>query len=354
MQNRPNKSKPGEKKINYRGGSYLFYLLAENVSDVIWITELDDPEHVLYVSPSITRLLGYNVAEAMAKTMAQIFTTDSYEYAWNVLREEMVRMKSGEIPQNYSRVLEIELLRKDGSRVPVEIKYSLIPPVDKKPARLLAVARDITDRKRAEYEFKQSVEKMHKALQGTVNAIAKMVEMRDPYTAGHQQRVAKLSMAIAKEMKFNTDQIRCIGIAAVLHDIGKIYIPAEILGRTGKLTDIEYQIVKTHVTGSYEILKNIEFPWPIAQIVLQHHERIDGSGYPDGLKGNQIFLEAKILAVSDTIEAMITHRPYRTALRIDVALEEIYKNKGKLYDKEVVDACFRLFMSRGFSFMHEK
>ena len=114
MQNRPNKSKPGEKKINYRGGSYLFYLLAENVSDVIWITELDDPEHVLYVSPSITRLLGYNVAEAMAKTMAQIFTTDSYEYAWNVLREEMVRMKSGEIPQNYSRVLEIELLRKGG------------------------------------------------------------------------------------------------------------------------------------------------------------------------------------------------------------------------------------------------
>jgi len=354
MQNRPDKSKPDEKKINYRSGSYLFHLLAENVSDVIWITELNDPEHVLYVSSSISRLLGYSVAEAMEKTMAQIFTPDSYELAWNVLREEIGKINSGELSRDYSRTLEIELLRKDGTGVPVEIKYSLIPAIQRRPARLLAVARDISDRKKAEHEIKQSVEKMHKALQGTVNAIAKMVEMRDPYTAGHQQRVAKLSMAIAREMKFTTDQIRCIGIAAVLHDVGKIYIPAEILGRTGKLTDIEYQIMKTHVNGSYEIRKNIEFPWPIAQIVLQHHERLNGSGYPEGLKDDQILLEAKILAVSDTIEAMITHRPYRAALRIDVALEEIYRNKGTLYDREVVDACFRLFMSRGFSFLHER
>ena len=201
-----------------------------------------------------------------------------------------------------------------------------------------------------EEERKRAKQKLQKTLEKTIHALASAIEMRDPYTAGHQKRVTKLACAIAKEMDLSKEQIEGIRMAGLIHDIGKISIPFEILTKPGKLNDLEYSLIKTHPQAGYNILKGIEFPWPVAQIVLQHHERMDGSGYPQGLCGKDILLEAGILAVADVVEAMSSHRPYRPAYGIDKALEEISKNKGILYDPEVVNACLRLFNQKGFKF----
>ncbi len=205
-------------------------------------------------------------------------------------------------------------------------------------------------RKRAYEELKRSYEKVKKSMISTVNAMSKVIELRDPYTAGHQQRVAKLAYAIAKEMGLPEDRIIGIQLAALIHDIGKMYIPAEILTKPGKLTDIEFEMIKAHPELGYNALKMIDFPWPIAEIIRQHHERLDGSGYPRGLKRDEILLEARIIGVADVVEAMASHRPYRPALGVDAALEEITKNKGKLYDPVVVDICVKLFREKGFNF----
>jgi len=201
-----------------------------------------------------------------------------------------------------------------------------------------------------EEERKRAKQKLQKTLEKTIHALASAIEMRDPYTAGHQKRVTKLACAIAKEMDLSKEQIEGIRMAGLIHDIGKISIPFEILTKPGKLNDLEYSLIKTHPQAGYNILKGIEFPWPVAQIVLQHHEMMDGSGYPQGLCGKDILLEAGILAVADVVEAMSSHRPYRPAYGIDKALEEISKNKGILYDPEVVNACLRLFNQKGFKF----
>jgi HD-GYP domain-containing protein (c-di-GMP phosphodiesterase class II) len=180
--------------------------------------------------------------------------------------------------------------------------------------------------------------------------MAKTVEMRDPYTAGHQQRVASLARAIAKEMGLSEEQTEGIYMAGIIHDLGKISIPSEILSKPGKITKIEFSLIKTHPRIGYDILKNIEFPWPVAQVVLHHHERMDGSGYPQGLSGNDILLDARILGVADVVEAMASHRPYRPGLGIDKALEEIVQKQGILYDTEVVEACLKVFTEKGFNF----
>ncbi len=187
-------------------------------------------------------------------------------------------------------------------------------------------------------------------MEGTINVIAKIIEAKDPYTAGHQQKVSKLATSIAWEMKLSEDKIEGIRIASLVHDIGKISIPAEILSKPTKLNEIEYSLIKDHSQIGYDILKSIEFPWPVAQIIFQHHERMDGSGYPQGLKGNNILLESRIMGVADVVEAISSHRPYRPALGIDKALEEISQNRGILYDPEVVDVCIKLFKERSFKF----
>jgi PAS domain S-box-containing protein/putative nucleotidyltransferase with HDIG domain len=210
--------------------------------------------------------------------------------------------------------------------------------------------RDITARKLAEEELKQALEKLRKTLAGTIQAISLTVETRDPYTAGHQKRVSNLARVIAQEMGLSTDTVENIRIAGVLHDIGKMSVPAEILSKPGKLTNIEMSFIQVHPQSGYDILKEAELPCPIAQIDLQHHEHMNGSGYPQGLKGDQIVLGARILAVADVVEAIASHRPYRPARGIDAALEEIEKNKGILYDAEVVEVCLKLFKEKGFSF----
>lgn len=210
------------------------------------------------------------------------------------------------------------------------------------------IFRDITRQKKTERDLIQSLEKLQKTIDDIVQAMALTVETKDPYTAGHQQRVAMIACAIARELGLDADQVEGIRVASILHDIGKIYVPAEILARPGQLCEIEKDLVKKHPLVSYDILKKIEFPWQIAQITLQHHERINGSGYPFGLSGENICLEAKILTVADVVEAMASHRPYRPALGVAAALEEITKNRGILYDEEVVDACNLLFTKKGF------
>lgn len=219
-----------------------------------------------------------------------------------------------------------------------------------KIARVFGTIQDITERKKAEDELKKSYTRMSKILDGIISAMAATIEIRDPYTAGHQQQVAKLAGAIAEELGLAEDTINAIYTAGVIHDIGKIGIPADILSKPGKLNQIEYALIKAHAQIGSDVLKNIDFPFPLAKWVLEHHERLDGSGYPAGLKDGEISREAKILAIADVVESMISHRPYRPSLGIDAALEEINKNKGKLYDAEAVAACTRLFKEKAFHF----
>jgi HD-GYP domain-containing protein (c-di-GMP phosphodiesterase class II) len=196
--------------------------------------------------------------------------------------------------------------------------------------------------------LQDSMEKLGKALEGSIQAIARTVETRDPYTAGHQQRVADIASAMAVEMGLSDAFAYGIRMGGVIHDLGKISVPVAILSKPGRINNIEFDLIKTHPTVGFDILKTIEFPWPIAQMVLQHHERINGSGYPSGLAGEEVILEAKILGVADVVEAMASHRPYRPALGIDKALEEISKNRGELYDSDAVDICLKLFREKGF------
>lgn len=201
---------------------------------------------------------------------------------------------------------------------------------------------------RARVEQQNTLQQLESSMERTVQAICATVEMRDPYTAGHQRRVADIASAIAAEMGLPADQIRGLHLAGIVHDLGKIHIPAEILSKPAKLSKIEYMLIQTHPQTAYNILKDVSFPWPVANAVLQHHERLDGSGYPDGLKEGEIILEARILAVADVVEAMASHRPYRAGLGIDAALAEVEKQRGTLYDAEVVDACLTLFRDKGF------
>lgn len=199
-------------------------------------------------------------------------------------------------------------------------------------------------------ELRESEQKLKTSLLDSITALAAIVEMRDPYTAGHQRRTAQLAIAIAKELQLPAEQVEGIHLAGVVHDVGKIRVPAEILTKPGKLTGLEFSIIKEHAQSGYEILSNIDFPWPIAEIVLQHHERLDGSGYPRALDNGKTLLEAKILAVADVVESMMSHRPYRPALGIDSALDNIALNKGTLFDSAVVEACIRLFREQDFTF----
>jgi PAS domain S-box-containing protein/putative nucleotidyltransferase with HDIG domain len=215
---------------------------------------------------------------------------------------------------------------------------------DKKQIPLLDKIVNETGQKSA-----ASVEKLHRTIKEIVQAMAYIVGVRDPYTAGHQRRVAQLSFDIARFMGLHNERGEGLIIAAFVHDIGKIHIPEDILSKPGKLTKSEFDLLKEHTRIGYDILKNIEFPWPVAKIVLQHHERMNGSGYPSGISGDQIMVEARILAVADVVEAMSSDRPYRRALSLEEAFLEINNNKGILYDPKVVEVCMKVFHNKGFS-----
>ncbi|MCK9196273.1 MAG: PAS domain S-box protein [Syntrophales bacterium] len=236
----------------------------------------------------------------------------------------------------------------DGQRVFLLINGSPIFNEQGHISEVVLTIDDITKYRQAEEKIQQGLRQLEKSMGDTIKAMSMVVETRDPYTAGHQDKVARLATAIAKKMNFSEEQIRGIQMAGVIHDIGKMYIPAELLSKPGKLSSIEMQMLRTHPQAGYDIMKNIEFPWPVARIILEHHERMDGSGYPNGRSNIDILLESRIIAIADVIDAMASHRPYRSALGLENALEEIKKNKGLLYDTDAVDACLMLFMEEGF------
>lgn len=310
-----------------------YHLLFENSLDGIYRTTLEGK--YIDANPALIRMLGYDSKEELLKI--------------DIPTQLYLRKNDRPTPDKRDRIFETQLKRKDGSVITVEINSRVVRK-DGKPVCYEGIVRDITQRKETEKKLKESYEKLKKTLNDIIYTLASIVEVRDPYTAGHQKRVAQLAVAIASEMGLNGDVVESIRVAALIHDIGKINLPASILTRPGRLSEIEYDMVKTHPKLSYDMLKRIDFSWPIADIVLQHHERINGSGYPLGLKDKDIRLEAKILAVADVVEAMASHRPYRPALGIDKAIEEINKGKGKLYDRDVVNACNRVVKNKKFKF----
>ena len=239
--------------------------------------------------------------------------------------------------------VELDFLNKDLEKR-VEEKTSQLEVSNKD------LKKEVAIRKKAEKQLRGMNVKLQKLLKDTVSGLIYAVEMRDPYTAGHQKRVSQLVSAIAKEMELSDDTQDCLKIASIIHDIGKIVVPVEILTKPFELNKFEISLLHNHPKSGYDILKTIDFPWPIADIILQHHERLDGSGYPKGLKDDDIHLEAKILAVADVVEAMASHRPYRPSKGIEQALAELEKNKGTLYDTRIVETCLKLFREKNFTF----
>ncbi|NLA41995.1 MAG: PAS domain S-box protein [Smithella sp.] len=290
----------------------------------------------LLANPAMAIILGYDSPEELIDSMTDV---SNQLYAHPEQREQTIkRLEQQDLIKNE----ELQFIKKDKSLIWVSRTIQAIRDEQGKILCLEGLMEDITNRR-------NSVEQLRKALGGTVHAIASVVETKDPYTAGHQRRVADIARAIAREMDLSQEQINGLRMAATIHDIGKVSVPSEILSSPRKLTPLEFGLIKTHAQSGYDIIKDIEFPWPIARMIIEHHERMDGSGYPNGLTGDKILLESRILAVADVVEAMATHRPYRPSLGLDKALEEIAQNRGRLYDPEVVDACLRIFREKGYT-----
>jgi PAS domain S-box-containing protein/putative nucleotidyltransferase with HDIG domain len=296
----------------------------------------DTNGRVTFLNVMAEQLTGSSQAEALGKPLAGFFQNASEE--------------NDSEPAEIQPVRENVLTTGDGGLIPIEQTVSPIYGGKKEKLGNVFIFRDIRGRKKSEMEIRESWARLQKALAGTVQAMGLTIEMRDPYTAGHQRRVSKLSWAIAEALGLEASRIEGVRMAGDIHDIGKIYVPAEILSKPGQLSQIEFSIIRTHSQVGYDILKNIEFPWPIARIIFEHHERQDGSGYPSNLKGEEILLESRIIAVADVVEAMSSHRPYRASHGVEKALDEIERHRGTLYDSDVVDACLLLFKEKGFAF----
>jgi len=335
-----------------RDSERRYRLLAENISDVIWVTDMNLKP--TYFSPSVTRLTGYSVEEVMAGSVQTSLTPESAKAAAHAFAKVLTLGEKDPTRAPAGGSMELELRRKDGSTVWVDTTVSFLRDSASRPVEIVGVLRDISERRRVEERLRDSLNRLEKTMDGTIQVMASIVETKDSYTAGHQRRVSQLAYAIAQEMGLSSDRIQAVCIAGLLHDLGKISVPADILSKPGGLTEIEFALIKTHPQAAYEILKRIESFSEIARIVVQHHERMNGSGYPFGLRGEQIIPEARILAVSDVVEAMSSNRAYRPALGLDKALQEVANEKGILYDADVVEACLCVFLDRGFKFQSEQ
>ncbi len=315
--------------------------LADSLPQVVF--EVDEKGVVIFANAQAFATFGYS-PEDFEKGLGamEMLIEEDRERAWEIVTQELAsgKERSGD---HYTA------LRKDGTHFPVMI-YATPIFQDQKFSGFRGILIDMTDIKGMERELQNSLDKLRGTIESVVQAMALTVEAKDPYTAGHQRKVAALAQAIAREMDLPLDRVEGLRMAGMIHDLGKISVPSEILSKPNRLTDLEYQLIKVHSQAGYDILKEIDFPWPIAQMVLQHHERLDGSGYPTGLKAQDILLEVRILMVADVVEAMASHRPYRPAEGIEKALEEISQGQGRLYDSEVVEACVRLFREKGFTF----
>ena len=286
-------------------------------------------------------LLGYRREELIGKSFLELDILSKSQIVKSLKLLALNAMKKPTGPDEFT------LKRKDGSQVFVEIRT--YPARIKGKTVVLGIARDVTERRNAKDRLEEDFRKLLRSRNSIIQAMAAIVDMRDPYTSGHQKRVAYLAGAIAVELGLTPDQIDTIKIAGLIHDLGKISVPAEILSKPGRLDEEEMQLVREHPKTGHDILASIELLSPIAKIIYQHHERMDGSGYPLGLPGAAILLEARVLSVAETLDAMLSHRPYRPALSLERALTELGRERGALYDGRVVDACFALFKKRNFS-----
>ena len=296
----------------------------------------------LYANRAILDLYGYDDIEELRSTPTiKRYTAASYTEFQSRRKK---RMNGEDSPSKY----EINIIRKTGEIRCLQVSRK--ETVWDGQKQFQAIYQDITEQKKIQERLGETLGSLRSALGGIIQVLSVTIEKRDPYTAGHQKRVADLSRAIGQQMGLSAERVEGLRIAATIHDIGKVSIPAEILSKPTRLTEIEYEMIKSHSQVGYDILRDIDFSWPLAEMVLQHHERMNGSGYPRGLKGEDILLEARILAVSDVVEAMASHRPYRPALGIAAALEEIEKNREILYDPDVASACQTLFREKSFEF----
>ena len=307
-----------------------------DIAGVLFVS-LNNLGEITMINKRGCEILGYSHDEIMHQNWFETCVPPDIQ---DDVKSVFNQLMSGELEA--VEYYENALLNKKGEMLEISFHNTLLTDSTGKVIGVLFSGEDITDRKQAQLELGW-------ALEETIDAVAKAVEARDPYTAGHQRRVAELAVAVSEEMGLEDEVIKGIRLGATIHDIGKIQLPAEILSKPAKLTDVEYALIQGHSEAGYEILKEIKCSWPVAKIAHQHHERVDGSGYPLGLKADDICLEAKIVAVADVVEAMSSHRPYRASRGIDVALEEIRIQRGKLFDPEVVDACLTIFEENRFT-----
>ncbi len=309
-------------------------LLLQNGSDGIHI--LDPDGNVLEVNNAFCEMLGYTRAELIGGNVS------TWDAQWSPADRKQLILK--QFNSSGRAKFETRHRRRDGSVLDVEVTGQAL---DLDGQRVLFnSSRDITERRKAQEQIKHYIAQLEHTTESTLQAMALMVEKRDPYTAGHERRVGDLAAAIGAEMGLPKIMVEGLRLTGYVHDIGKISVPAELLAKPSKLSPVERTLIEGHAQSGFDVLKGIDSPWPLAEVILQHHERLDGSGYPRKLKGDQIIIEARIIAVADVVEAMSSHRPYRPGLGIDAALSEIEKNSGKLYDPQVVAACLRLFRER--------
>ncbi len=323
-----------------RDSEQKFSTLFHNANDVICLYRLEPgggPGRIVEVNQMALEKLGYSREELLRMSPLHLLPEGEREALRGHVREILI---------NGNRTLEANFLTKRGGSIPFEVSSHMFSSQD--VVAILSICRDITERKRAENELRESLDTLRSTMEGIVEMTAKTLELRDPYTAGHQRSVSKLACAIARKLSLPENEIEGIRLACEIHDLGKIYVPGEILTKPGKISTIEFDMIRTHPKVGYDILRTIEFPWPIAEMVAQHHERMDGSGYPLGLGGEEISLGARILGVADVVDAMASHRPYRPALGIEKALAEIVQNKYKFYDPNVVEACLSLIKEKEF------
>ncbi|MCF6159050.1 MAG: HD domain-containing protein [wastewater metagenome] len=353
-------------------------LLLSGVTDLLFV--YDTSGNVVFVNKVFEKFTGYRPEEFYGKPFSPLFNKFNLERAVNAYKlaltgecsQSEISFKNTKILCEYrnfplrdnrgdiigvmgiARDITVRKQREEELKAMNEL---LEKQVVEHSARLSEMngelVEEMNDHKRIERELKQSIGKLQKSLRIVIHSLASTIELKDAYAAGHQKRVAQLARCIAEEMGLLKSRVDAVSLAATLHDIGKISIPTEVLGKTDQLTPYELHMLKTHPRVSYDILREIEFPYPVAQIVLQHHERMNGSGYPSGVFGKDILLEAKILAVADVIEAMLTPRPYRPALNLDKVLEYVSEQRGILYDAHVVYACLVIFHEKGFRFEPE-
>lgn len=309
------------------------------------IIAIDQAGRILEFNKAAEQTFGYSREAALGQSMAELIVPARFREAHH---QGMVRYRTTGQAVMAGRRIEVTAMRADGSEFPAEL--TIIPVHPSESPFFTAYLRDISTRKEAEREKTEHIQQLRRILLQTVHSVSKTIETRDPYTAGHQSRVSELGAAIARKLGLEARIVEGVQLGGLIHDIGKIAVPAEILTRPGLIDRASYAVVKNHCETGYEITKDVEFPWPIADIIRQHHERLDGSGYPQGLRGDRIILEARIIGVADVVEAIHSQRPYRESLGLASALEEIRENAGVLYDPDVVAACLDLIESGEFQF----